>query len=282
MNYAQLFAHYEKKLSLIGEEPESLSYIFKEKKNISTTDFYLSLRQEVTEADAALLEDSYQQLAKHIPAQYVLGYAYFSDMKLKVDNRVLIPRPETEELVQLILEENKEHNLKVLDLCTGSGAIGLALKKARPAWEIVASDISSAALEVARENANVQNLDINFILSDLFNEISEQFDMIVSNPPYIAPEDQHEVGLNVWHSEPHLALFAEDNGLAIYQKIAEQVSDYLVEDGKLYFEIGYKQGPDLVHLLTKEFPKKRVRLLKDAFGLDRKVVMDSEKLFANH
>lgn len=243
-------------------------------KGWSLTDLVLSLREAVSDEDECLIRDIYGQLAQHRPAQYILGYAYFSEMALKVDERVLIPRSETEELVELILEENQEPSLRVLDLCTGSGAIALALKKARPSWEVSASDISEKAIDLAKENANVQHLDIDFQVSDLFDAISEEFDIIVSNPPYISPTDHKEVGHNVLAYEPHLALFAEEEGYAIYRQIIEKASDYLTPTGKLYFEIGYKQGQGLQQLLCQHFPDKRVRLLKDQFGQDRMVVMD--------
>ena len=193
---------------------------------------------------------------------------------LKVDERVLIPRPETEELVELILAENPETNLSVLDIGTGSGAIALALAKARPDWSVTAADISQEALELASENAKNQNLQIFLKKSDCFTEISEKYDIIVSNPPYISRKDESEVGLNVLYSEPHLALFADEDGLAIYRRIAEDAKDYLKDGGKIYLEIGYKQGQSVPELFRKHLPEKRVRTLKDQFGQDRMVVVD--------
>jgi len=195
-------------------------------------------------------------------------------MELKVDERVLIPRPETEELVELILTENLKPNLSVLDIGTGSGAIALALAKNRLDWCVTASDISPDALNLASENASLQNLKISFKKSDCFAEIAGNYDIIVSNPPYISRADESEVGLNVLHSEPHLALFAEEDGLAIYRKIAEDTKNHLREGGKIYLEIGYKQGHSVPALFRKYLPEKRVRTLKDRFGQDRMVVVD--------
>ncbi|MFC6277567.1 peptide chain release factor N(5)-glutamine methyltransferase [Streptococcus moroccensis] len=274
MTYGQFIVELESKLQSLGEEAEALKIVFKELKEWTLTDLVTSLREPLTTADRELLLSIFEQLANHIPAQYILGYTYFSEMKLKVDERVLIPRPETEELVELIVRDNAPTPLRVLDLCTGSGAIALALKKACPDWEMVGSDLSADAIAVASENANVQGLAINWLVSDLFDAISGKYDIIVSNPPYIAQEDQGEVGLNVLASEPHLALFADENGYAIYRQIIEQVSDYLKPTGKLYFEIGYKQGQGLVNLLNQHFPQKRVRIIQDQFGQDRMVVMD--------
>ena len=274
MKLAQIFKDFEEKLIVQGEEAESLSFVYRSLKNLSFTDFVFALQQEVTEEEKQFVEEIFKKLAAHIPAQYIIGYADFFGMKLKVDERVLIPRPETEELVDLILTENPEKNLKVLDIGTGSGAIALALAKNRPDWSVTAADISQDALDLSLENANAQNLNLSFIKSDCFSEISAKYDIIVSNPPYISREDQEEVGLNVLHSEPHLALFADEDGLAIYRRIAEDSKDYLNDGGKIYLEIGYKQGQSVPALFMENLPEKRVRTLKDQFGQDRMVVID--------
>ena len=274
MKLAQIFKDFEEKLIVQGEEAESLSFVYRSLKNLSFTDFIFTLQQKVTEEEKEFVEEIYTKLANHIPAQYIIGHADFFGMQLKVDERVLIPRPETEELVELILAKNLKDNLKVLDIGTGSGAIALALAKNRLDWSVTASDISEDALELATENANAQNLNLSFIKSDCFSEISSKYDIIVSNPPYISREDQEEVGLNVLHSEPHLALFADEDGLAIYRRIAEDSKDYLNDGGKIYLEIGYKQGQSVPALFKENFPEKRVRTLKDQFGQDRMVVID--------
>ncbi len=277
MKLAQIFKDFEEKLIAQGEEAESLSFVYRSLKNLSFTDFVFALQQEVTEEEKEFVEEIYTKLANHIPAQYIIGHAEFFGMQLKVDERVLIPRPETEELVELILTENLKDNLRVLDIGTGSGAIALALAKNRPDWSVAAADISQDALDLSLENAKAQNLNLSFIKSDCFSEISAKYDIIVSNPPYISREDQEEVGLNVLHSEPHLALFADEDGLAIYRRIAEDSKDYLNDGGKIYLEIGYKQGQSVPDLFRKNFPVKRVRTFKDQFGQDRMVVIDDGK-----
>ena len=274
MKLAQIFKDFEEKLIAQGEEAESLSFVYRSLKKLSFTDFVFALQQEVTEEERQFVEEIYTKLANHIPAQYIIGHAEFFGMQLKVDERVLIPRPETEELVELILAENPKDNLKVLDIGTGSGAIALALTKNRPDWTITAADISQDALDLARKNAEIQNLNIFLKKSDCFSEISSKYDIIVSNPPYISRRDESEVGLNVLHSEPHLALFADEDGLAIYRRIAEESKDYLNDGGKIYLEIGYKQGQSIPTLFKENLPEKRVRTLKDQFGQDRMVVVD--------
>lgn len=275
MNYVETISQLEKKLQEIGEDPENLTYVFRELKSWSLLDFILHQNKEVTESDQKILESIMAQLEDHRSPQYITGKAYFRDLELAVDERVLIPRPETEELVDLVLKENSKADLRVLDIGTGSGAIAISLKSARPDWQVTASDISQGALQLAEENSKLNQVSLDFVESDVFGQITGTFDVIISNPPYIAYGDKDEVGMNVLASEPHLALFADEDGFAIYRQIIEGAGEHLSENGKLYFEIGYKQGDGLRALLSKHFPQKRVRVLEDIFGKDRKVVMDN-------
>lgn len=276
MNYAETISQLEKQLQEIGEDPENLTYVFRELKGWSLLDFILHQNKEVTESDQKLIESIMAQLEDHRSPQYITGKAYFRDLELAVDERVLIPRPETEELVDLVLKENSKADLRVLDIGTGSGAIAISLKSARPDWQVTASDISQGALQLAEENSKLNQVSLDFVESDVFGQITGTFDVIISNPPYIAYGDKDEVGMNVLASEPHLALFADEDGFAIYRQIIEGAGEHLSENGKLYFEIGYKQGDGLRALLSKHFPQKRVRVLEDIFGKDRKVVMDND------
>lgn len=275
MNYVETISQLEKNLQEIGEDPENLTYVFRELKSWSLLDFILHQNKEVTESDQKILESIMAQLEDHRSPQYITGKAYFRDLELAVDERVLIPRPETEELVDLVLKENSKADLRVLDIGTGSGAIAISLKSARPDWQVTASDISQGALQLAEENSKLNQVSLDFVESDVFGQITGTFDVIISNPPYIAYGDKDEVGMNVLASEPHLALFADEDGFAIYRQIIEGAGEHLSENGKLYFEIGYKQGDGLRALLSKHFPQKRVRVLEDIFGKDRKVVMDN-------
>ena len=276
MNYVETISQLEKNLQEIGEDPENLTYVFRELKSWSLLDFILHQNKEVTESDQKILESIMAQLEDHRSPQYITGKAYFRDLELAVDERVLIPRPETEELVDLVLKENSKADLRVLDIATGSGAIAISLKSARPDWQVTASDISQGALQLAEENSKLNQVSLDFVESDVFGQITGTFDVIISNPPYIAYGDKDEVGMNVLASEPHLALFADEDGFAIYRQIIEGAGEHLSENGKLYFEIGYKQGDGLRALLSKHFPQKRIRVLEDIFGKDRKVVMDND------
>ncbi|AGU72686.1 peptide chain release factor N(5)-glutamine methyltransferase [Streptococcus constellatus subsp. pharyngis] len=274
MKLAQILAEMEIELEAVGEEAESLSFAFRALKDLSFTEFVMKMQAEATADDIELLKEIQSQLLVHRPAQYIIGSAEFHGHSFKVDERVLIPRPETEELVDLILSENPNTNIKVLDIGTGSGAIALSLAIDRDNWQVTASDISSNALELAQENAEVIDVAIDFVQSDCFQEITGKYDIIVSNPPYISETDREEVGLNVLTSEPHLALFAVEDGYAVYRKIAENAQKHLTEKGKIYLEIGYKQGEYVKKLFESAFPKMRIRVLQDQFGKDRMVVVD--------
>lgn len=276
MKLAQILAEMEKQLEAVGEEAESLSFTFRSLRNLSFTQFVLKMQAEATADDIELLKKIQSQLLVHKPAQYIIGNAEFHGHSFKVDERVLIPRPETEELVNLILSENPNtNNIKVLDVGTGSGAIALSLATERSNWQVTASDISQDALDLAQENAEAIDVAIDFVQSDCFQAITGKYDIIVSNPPYISETDREEVGLNVLASEPHLALFAEEDGYAVYRKIAENAQKHLTEKGKIYLEIGYKQGEHVKELFQSAFPKMRIRVLQDQFGKDRMVVVDN-------
>ncbi|MCR8967368.1 peptide chain release factor N(5)-glutamine methyltransferase [Streptococcus zalophi] len=273
MNYAQIFSQLEKEIEETGAEKEALEYVFLAKKNWSKTDFILKQNESVPQKDYQLLVEITNQLKDHYPAQYLVGKVDFYDTCLQVDECVLIPRPETEELVDLILKENLENDLSVLDIGTGGGAIAIALAKKKPSWSVSASDISQEALLLAKENAKQNRVEINFYLSNVFEAIDEKFDIIVSNPPYIANSDSDEVDKNVFLYEPHNALFADNNGLAIYDQIANESKNHLKQNGKIYLEIGYKQGALVKELFQASFPNKTIRVLKDSFGRDRMVVI---------
>ncbi|MBZ2078417.1 peptide chain release factor N(5)-glutamine methyltransferase [Streptococcus parasanguinis] len=275
MLLGSLLAQYEEELIAVGEEAESLSFAYRALKNWTFTDFVLALQKEVEVEDQDLLLSIFEQLKHHIPAQYIIGSAEFCGHAFTVDERVLIPRPETEELVALILEENAGEALRVLDIGTGSGAIAISIALAKPNWQIQASDVSEEALALAQKNAQQLEAILDFKYSDVLDHLEGPYDLIVSNPPYISRNDLEEVGANVLASEPHLALFADRDGYAIYEKIARQAPSVLTPEGKVYLEIGYKQGNKVKELFQKAFPDKQVRVLKDQFGQDRMVVVDN-------
>jgi len=209
------------------------------------------------------------------PVQYALGHAAFYGREFNVDSRVLIPRQETEELVEWILNTHTTEGLSVLDIGTGSSAIATTLVVERPNWQVTASDISNDALVVAKSNATKFGADVNFVVSDLFADIDGQYDIIVSNPPYIATSEEAQMDASVLGFEPHLALFADDEGLALYKKMAADLLSYLKPNGEAFFEIGYQQGPTLVALF-ESLPNVRVTLKQDMSGHDRMIRVQRE------
>lgn len=187
------------------------------------------------------------------PLSHLVGFDYFYDRKFKVTKDVLSPRIETEELIYKVLEyikKSKKDSFRILDLCTGSGIIAITLKKeiVEKYTEIVASDISEKALSIAIENANNNNANITFIKSDLFDNISGKFDLIISNPPYISYKDKITIKDSVLNYDPHLALFAEEDGIYFYRKIIENANQYLENDGTIFLEIGYDQKEKILEL----------------------------------
>ena len=242
-------------------------------------EFNENLALELTEED----EQKYFQLInKHIkddtPLSHLVGFEYFYDRKFKVTSDVLSPRMETEELVYKVIDyirKNNLTNIKILDLCTGSGIIGITLKKELEEFDvkILASDISSRALTVAKENASSLEADISFVESDLFSNIQDKFDIIVSNPPYIAHDDKKTIKENVLNYDPHLALFAGEEGMYFYRNIIEKSRPYLNEKGIMFFEIGYDQKEKIITL--GENNKFKTVVYKDINGRDRIAVLKS-------
>ena len=243
-------------------------------------EFNDNLALELTEED----EQKYFQLInKHIkddtPLSHLVGFEYFYDRKFKVTSDILSPRMETEELVYKVIDyirKNNLTNIKILDLCTGSGIIGITLKKELEEFDvkILASDISSRALTVAKENASSLEVDISFAESDLFSNIQDKFDIIVSNPPYIAHDDKKTIKENVLNYDPHLALFADEEGMYFYRNIIEKSRPYLNEKGIMFFEIGYDQKEKIITL--GENNKFETVVYKDINGRDRIAVLKSQ------
>ncbi len=218
-----------------------------------------------------------EKLQLEIPIQYILGTTHFYGLEFNVNENVLIPRPETEELVEWIISSAinmpKFKNTKILDIGTGSGCIAISLAKNIPNAEVFAIDISENALAVAKENADLNKVAIAFIQRNILetNDLEQQFDIIVSNPPYVRNLEKDEIKRNVLANEPHLALFvADDDALIFYRKIAELATKNLSAEGKLFFEINQYLGKETVELLEK-MHFKNSELRKDIYGNDRMI-----------
>lgn len=216
------------------------------------------------------LEDGIKRLNNGEPVQYIVGNVDFYGYKINVNKNVLIPRFETEELVFKtinLIKKNLNENIKVLDIGTGSGCISIALKKEIPGLDITAVDISEDALVVAKNNALENNCEINFIKSDLFNNIDDKYDLIISNPPYISYDEQ--IMDIVKKNEPHLALYAKNNGLYFYEEIIKNSSNYLNDKNIIAFEIGYLQANEIKKMTHKYYPNSNIIIEKDMQEKDR-------------
>ncbi|MDO1605002.1 peptide chain release factor N(5)-glutamine methyltransferase [Lactobacillus sp. YT155] len=207
-----------------------------------------------------------EQAKENIPPQYILGKAWFYGREFKVTTKTLIPRQETEELVNKVISDLEDaKDLSILDIGTGSGniAVTLALETNQ---EVTAIDIDADTLEIAKENATNLDAKVEFLKSDLFDNVDQKFDVIVSNPPYISEEEIKDMDKSVLEYEPLKALFADDNGLAVYKKIFTQISDYLNPSGVAYFEYGFQQKEVLSEYISKHLPEFAVEFYRDMSG----------------
>ena len=251
-------------------------------------DIVLKSDFKITQETLNLLQSATKQLEQEVPLQYIIGKTEFYGLPFVVNKHVLIPRPETEELVAWVVSESSrfktfntstkqttdKKQLKILDIGTGSGCIPISLKKQLPFAKISAIDISKEALTVAKKNAVLNNVDIHFILQDILKTVAldQHYDIIISNPPYVRELEKKELKNNVFKNEPHVALFVEnDNPLIFYAKIAELAKKYLNKNGLLFFEINQYLGTETIDLVNKK-GLKNIQLKKDMFGNDRIVV----------
>lgn len=271
---------FTNELAVIYDEKEvdSFFYIVLEAfHQMKRIDFALQPDFELDSIQLLQWETVLSQLVEYKPIQYILGETEFFGLPFYVNENTLIPRPETEELVDWIIQQSKvesrKSKLKILDIGTGSGCIAISLAKNLPNAEVYALDVSDKALEVAKKNAKNNNVDVQFLHQSILDteDLDQQFDIIVSNPPYVRNLEKEEIKRNVLDFEPHLALFVEDNdALLFYRKIAQLAQKNLSEGGQLYFEINQYLGKEMVVLLEQNLFKK-IELRKDVYGNDRMI-----------
>jgi release factor glutamine methyltransferase len=297
MRIKEYRSHFIQELSPIYDEAEVESFfylILEDKRKLKRIDLALQNDLGFSENEIQNWNIIVEQLKQEIPIQYILGETNFYGLNFEVNENVLIPRPETEELVDWIVGSEKlevrsqklgvaGENLKVLDIGTGSGCIAISLAKNLQNFQVFAIDISEKAIETAERNADKNNVSIHFIKTDILKlnnldelqtssfPVSTKYDIIVSNPPYVRNLEKAEIKKNVLDNEPHLALFVDDNdALIFYKKIAELALKNLSKKGKLYFEINQYLGKETVELLTK-MNFKNIELRKDIYGNDRMI-----------
>lgn len=277
MNLQQAHTNIVTQLSKIYDRREAsniANLLLTEITQLSKTERLVANNQQLTLSQQLTLNNCTNDLLQHKPIQQILGYAFFYNHKFIVDENVLIPRPETEELVDLIVKENIGSNVLILDIGTGSGCIAISLNKELKNAIITAIDVSTKALSIARENANNLNSNIKIIELDFLDEsnwlLLQKFDIIISNPPYITFEEKEEMRQNVLQHEPHIALFTPNNdALIFYRKIANFALKHLNKNGKIYLEIN--------EILSKETAEVFINkgfdavIIKDLQGKDRMI-----------
>ena len=288
MTIKQYRAHFNKSLKHLYPTSEIDSFFFlilEEYMGFKRIDIVLKSDFLIDKKSLNLMQIATKQLEQEIPIQYIIGKTEFFGLPFNINKEVLIPRPETEELVEQVLKEvsltkiyktttdetTNEKQLKILDIGTGSGCIAISLKKQLPSSKTSAMDVSEEALRIAKKNAVLNKVDINFIHQDILktNNLDKFYDVIISNPPYVRELEKKEMKNNVLNNEPHLALFVDNkNPLLFYNKIAELAKKFLTKNGQLHLEINQYLGKETIKLLAEK-GFKNIQLKKDIFGNDR-------------
>ena len=273
---------FNEALSAIYPKTEIDSFFFilmEEKLKLQRIDTVLNSDLLITNKNLIDLKNIVKRLQKEEPIQYIIGNTEFYGLPFLVDKNTLIPRTETEELVAWVLDEikvltnNKITELSILDIGTGTGCIPISLAKNLTSLNISAIDISPEALLIARQNAILNKVTIEFIELDILNaeSLPQEYDVIISNPPYVRELEKEEIKNNVLENEPHLALFvADENPLIFYNKIADLAKQQLSKNGMLFFEINQYLGKETINMLVKK-GFKNIQLKKDLFGNDRMI-----------
>lgn len=257
-----------------GLDSGSVHLLMQHVTGFSHAAYLANMQTELTEQQQVDYWQKVDELLTGKPIQYVIGYESFYGRTFTVNEHVLIPRPETEELIANTIERKKrlfeQRKLKIADIGTGSGAIALTMKLENPECDITATDISEEAIQVAKGNAEKLGADVHFKQGDLAEPLSkEKWDIVLSNPPYIADDEAKEMTATVLDYEPHQALFAAEEGLRCYRKLAEQLPKMMNVPGLIGLEIGYTQGKSVANLFERAFPNGTVEIVQDINGKDR-------------
>lgn len=253
---------------------EDISYLISERAGLTPSEFQLKQDSEASSKLEKQLQKDFKKLARNVSPQYILGYAWFLGYKIMVQRGVLIPRFETEELVEWALKHLHD-GMKILDLGTGSGAIMVALAKEAAKKDIkdltlYASDISDSALRICEENFLKFALDVTVRKANVLIGL-EKFDLIISNPPYIKPEEKNLMDSNVLQNEPEEALFGGEDGLEFYRRFAKQIRKHLTSQGEFFLEFGFSEKDELAKLFATELPDFDIEFKDDLAGKPRMV-----------
>ncbi|WP_093213728.1 peptide chain release factor N(5)-glutamine methyltransferase [Sediminibacillus albus] len=278
LRWASLFLQQHKR------EPKVAEILLQHHTGLARADFLASLRDSLTcEADEQFIKDIEAHAATGVPIQHLMGKESFYGRDFSVNRHVLIPRPETEELVAGVLDYlsafDVNRPITLVDVGTGSGIIAVTLKCEQPAAEVIAADISAEALAVAEHNAKQHGSEIAFLQGDFLQPLIDRqisVDVLVSNPPYIPYQDKETLSDTVKNYDPGLALFADQEGLAAYDKILRQAGQVLNKPGLIAFEIGHQQGDRVSRLIRSQFPASEIEVRKDINGKDRMVFVQAK------
>ena len=250
---------------------ELLSYVLK----LPRIGLYMQYDRPMNEQELIQLREALKRRAEGEPWQYIAGEVEFLGCRIQVTKNVLIPRQETEILADRILKELPSTPVEIWDVCTGSGCIGIALKKKRPDCKVILSDISTEALAVARENAHQNGVDVELLQGDLLKPFQGNADIIVCNPPYISEKDFTQLDREVREWEPKTALVGGPSGYEVYEKLAAELPRYLKPSGKVYFEIGTGMGNQVKNLFQSSFWKSQ-EITQDWSSHDRYLILASK------
>lgn len=275
-SYQEALAWASSYLEEHGRVPHAARFFLQDRMNWTYTELIMRMADTMSENERLTFIDAIKQIAKGTPYQYVVGHAEFYGREFSVTPAVLIPRPETEELIEQLIKRKQElfggESVHLVDIGTGSGCIAITMKLELVELNVVTVDISKEAIAVAKHNAAKLGADVTFLEGDMTAPIEGQkWDIFVSNPPYIADVEKLEMDDVVLEHEPHLALFAEEEGLYFYRKMIERLSELLNEKALVAFEIGHLQGEAVRTLLEQALPSANVEVVKDLNGKDRMV-----------
>lgn len=261
-----------------GQEAHGAEWLLKEQMNWTTTQLLTSRKSEMPLSEWKKYKDGIRKASEGIPVQHIIGHEWFFGRKFKVTSDTLIPRPETEEWLNQYLSRLPDKPLTVLDIGTGSGVLAITHKLERPNDRVIAVDISPKALAVAEENAARLKADVTFKTSDLAQSVREKVDVVVSNPPYISADEIEVMDASVINHEPHLALFAEEEGLEIYKRLARELTAVMKPECWLILEYGYRQKNQVESIFTEAFPQAHIEMWKDMSSNDRALYLFKEEV----
>lgn len=274
-SFNDTLSEVKKTLSKENKEPRIADILMEDLFSMDTVSLLVNGHKKMDEKDYKLFLESIKRALNDEPVQYITGVQHFYGRVFNVTRDTLIPRNETEELVELVL--NRTNGGTVADIGTGTGAIGISLKLENDAFKVYLTDVSKNALKVAKRNKEKLDADVEILYGNLFEPIVNRnikVDVLVSNPPYIDYSELDDMSDSVKKFEPKLALFAKENGLYFYRKMIESLDDVLNDGGKVFFEIGWKEKDDVLSLVDKCWPNSKREVIKDINGNDRILYID--------